>query len=406
MKKTIQIIALATLCLFFSIVVEGQTVALKVGDKVPDVEINHVSNYKSRSLKLSDFKGKLLILDFWATWCSPCIMMMPKMEKIQFLPVTYQTESAVKPFLERLSKQDAYKNLKLPKVTRDTVLSKLFPYVYLPHYVWINENGTLLGTTSYDKITEANITTALSGQSLNVAQKKDIRVPYDIKKPLLIPNNGLQAGNIKYQSVFSGYIEGIGAGYTIAKSDSIQGERISARNEPLSRLFRLAYSEGKRYIGSNRLIINVKDPSRLTNKTKASDEYKSWMAAGNGYCYELIVNSPKIDRYKIMQGDLKRFFPEYDAKLEYQKVKCLVLVRTSPEVKIASSGGSAGITVDATGISIKNSYLNLLMTGLYSYFFQGSSYQLMNETGLTVKADITINGDASDISTLNRELEK
>ncbi|MGB4400563.1 MAG: TlpA disulfide reductase family protein, partial [Daejeonella sp.] len=96
MKKTIQTIAMATLCLFLSNTALAQTAALKIGDKVPDVTINNISNYKSTSAKLSDFKGKLLILDFWATWCAPCIAMIPKMDslekafegKVAFLSVT------------------------------------------------------------------------------------------------------------------------------------------------------------------------------------------------------------------------------------------------------------------------------------------------------------------------------
>ncbi len=33
-------------------------------------------------VKLSDYKGKLVYLDFWATWCTPCVEAMPRIQKV------------------------------------------------------------------------------------------------------------------------------------------------------------------------------------------------------------------------------------------------------------------------------------------------------------------------------------
>ncbi len=35
-----------------------------------------------KTVHLADFKGKLLLVDFWATWCSPCRQVMPQIEKV------------------------------------------------------------------------------------------------------------------------------------------------------------------------------------------------------------------------------------------------------------------------------------------------------------------------------------
>ena len=35
-----------------------------------------------KDVKLDDFKGKLVILNFWATWCAPCVKELPYFEKI------------------------------------------------------------------------------------------------------------------------------------------------------------------------------------------------------------------------------------------------------------------------------------------------------------------------------------
>ena len=49
------------------------------GQKAPDVKLTELSgNGKTR---ISDFKGKVVLIDAWATWCGPCRETMPVIQK-------------------------------------------------------------------------------------------------------------------------------------------------------------------------------------------------------------------------------------------------------------------------------------------------------------------------------------
>ncbi|MCY4780448.1 TlpA disulfide reductase family protein [Sphingobacterium sp. UT-1RO-CII-1] len=37
---------------------------------------------KGETVKLGDFKGKVVVMNFWATWCPPCIIEMPSLDKL------------------------------------------------------------------------------------------------------------------------------------------------------------------------------------------------------------------------------------------------------------------------------------------------------------------------------------
>src|SRR5829696_2286085 len=99
-------------CVFFMIAVlsgTSQVKPVRIGQPVPDVSLDKLVNYPASTIKLSDFRGKLLILDFWATWCSPCIAAFPKLDslqrkfgdKLQILSVTKESKSIVKQFLSK-----------------------------------------------------------------------------------------------------------------------------------------------------------------------------------------------------------------------------------------------------------------------------------------------------------------
>jgi thiol-disulfide isomerase/thioredoxin len=53
------------------------------GTAAPDIELSSLSPDGQRSSKLSDYRGKFVILEWWATWCGPCQEPMAKLQKIR-----------------------------------------------------------------------------------------------------------------------------------------------------------------------------------------------------------------------------------------------------------------------------------------------------------------------------------
>lgn len=57
---------------------------VRVGDEAPNF---HLRDLYGKTMSLSQFRGKVVLLNFWATWCGPCRVEMPAMEQLyQTLP--------------------------------------------------------------------------------------------------------------------------------------------------------------------------------------------------------------------------------------------------------------------------------------------------------------------------------
>ncbi len=82
---------------------------IKLGSPAPDFKLMALDG---REVALSDYRGKVVLLNFWATWCSPCKEEIPSLnalytmlhkEGLEILAVSEDNRGldAVKPFVDR-----------------------------------------------------------------------------------------------------------------------------------------------------------------------------------------------------------------------------------------------------------------------------------------------------------------
>lgn len=79
-SRTIVVLAAAAILVVMFLVVWLQSSRyepLVVGKAAPDFQLPDLND---KQLRLSDYRGKVVFLNFWATWCKPCREEMPSME--------------------------------------------------------------------------------------------------------------------------------------------------------------------------------------------------------------------------------------------------------------------------------------------------------------------------------------
>ena len=116
--------------------------------KVPKTYNNVIFlDQKDQKINIDEYKCKLLLLNFWATWCAPCKEEMPSLDKLQVNPELDEIKIfAINIGKENLDKVNKFfvdlnvKNFE-PYFDPPTTLAKMFSLRGIPTSILINKEG-------------------------------------------------------------------------------------------------------------------------------------------------------------------------------------------------------------------------------------------------------------------------
>ncbi|HSU26794.1 MAG TPA: TlpA disulfide reductase family protein [Chitinophagaceae bacterium] len=409
---------------FFSIVIaitiKSAAQEIKIGQQCPDIEIQNASNFSSPSLKFSQFKDKLIILDFWSTGCKPCIAAFPKIDSmqkkfksnVQFILVSEEKEEKINNFFA--TRKKIYKP-GVPFITGDSVLTKLFPHVGVPHYVWIEaSSGIVVAIPEYYNFNEENILQFLATGKTNLQEKVRHRTN-DVDVRYLSQLSDSAFSRINYYSYIIPAVDTITPSFRQLKkmNGSAIPNKIHCNGASIKSLYMVAFTEDHKIdYTEEEVILEVKDPSRY-EYPKDKKLWDTW-EKDNAYLYDLLVPPAKASQlYKIMRQDLDMIF-NVDTRIEKRKMKCWVLTRISDIDKLGSRG-------DRNGVAFRKApedslwcfwnrpawFLPLKLKEILHFHKFKSPFH--DATGYTGNIDICINAnhlDSLDIELLRKDLHK
>ncbi len=369
---------------------------LSIGDQIPEgMVFRHVLNNDGEPLDFDRLtKGKYTVLALWSTGCFASSASIAKIdslsqqfrEEIAFVPVTFDAEDRVSSLVRDVK---FLQDVNLPMVMQDDRLYRYFPHRIVPHFVVLDRAGKIMAVTGKEDITAKMLGELLDTGHAGFRVKEDKKVDFDFKEYLISGNIQLEEKNILYQSALTHYIPGM-RGSSVSKDGTEGYIRLTAAS--VSTLFQYAYSgnDFSNLFRRNRVEYEGFAPDEIATSKKGLD-YQEWArAAGHVYNYELIV-PPGQDKYGHMKEDLKRYFPQVDARVENRKRTVLALVKTG-DVDFRPSQADKYAIELTEGMEITKGTFGLLAYYLNFYFQQKSPYPIVDRTGIDFETDFKIRG--------------
>ena len=367
----------------------------QVGERMPDLKFNELINYKSPSFRLADFRGKLIIFDFWSISCASCIEAFPKLEslqktfsdKIQILLVNHEDKKQTIEFFEKRKKM--FRQPDLIFITGDTILAKMFPKDYVPWEVWIDSEQRFRFVTDGNDVTEGKISNFINKGEFMGA----VLTPHpDFKryKPLFEQTNKEYLKAIQFYSYIAKHEEGLdigGSGFYLYQPGKMRLVRGAANS--VEELFVTAFSEDYSLhdFVRNNVSLEVFDTVKFRRPENNAEQYE--ISIKNfSYIYDCVLPESNATRaYEIMRQDLVNFF-NVNVSVEKRRTKSLVLVRMDNKDRLLSKGINKKLAMDSLYTRYNYPFRDFVSDMKNLFRIHSVPYSLIDETGYTENIDI------------------
>lgn len=369
----------------------------------PAFSFDTLLNYKNEKLSLAELKGKFVIVDFWGTFCLPCIAAFPKLENwqkqfgdsLQILLIATDGYPKAKQFYE--TRKKANKPMYLPCAVNRSVV-RYFQVKEVSTYVWIDDKGYIKAITDESQLTEKNIGDFINRREI-VVRAKEKTVSIDYKRPLVELAKEIDSNSAVFGSVLTRCLKGVASAMTFPRK-GFPLNRFNAYNMGIRNLYQLAYGDSTEPVPLAKTVIESAHPEKLARPKNV--DFETWKV-DNTYCYEITVPDTKRDSiWKMMRDDLQQMFG-YNAYLENRMQKCLILKADKSFRYLADTTVTPVISLSAGGITMINQPFSRVVSNI-SHFLQNEIF--FDETGLSGKVAITIQAQMNDVDQVNGELKK
>lgn len=227
---------------------------LQIGDTIPEElwhlplqVVNHPDGKKI--ITLNDYRDKkLIILDFWATWCAPCIKELPHLLALEdsinckVIPLSDEPKIKIENFL---ANNLAFQKSKFYIYKRGSVIDKSFERNSIPHTVIIYQ-GKVKSFTLPHLVSTKNLGDMVAGISATLIPKIELRH----SKEDLLALASLDTSRKKSAgfSIFLQGMDGIVPGVLWEPESPTGGSRLQIANYPLISIIALATGQGKIFL--------------------------------------------------------------------------------------------------------------------------------------------------------------